>query len=310
MSLSGQQAFSRRPSWPMRHRPVWLSLCRLRRLREGRSGHGLQPFALSALVPRGDVRAGCGRCRRRRCGTGIGLRRHRAAAAVVDVLAAIAAAAIASGAVGLPDAGEAAGTLSGATATGITTATAFGVVTICPLGGGDAVGWAAVSLCRKTLLRSISYRRFSKHRTSPWIAGPRRYWRRHWRRMAARCWHWRLSGPLSLRSGRSRSLFCDRCVVAGGGVVVGPAWRGEGLRRRRGGRCCRRRCCCRPAPQKCRFPARIGPGRPRRRALKRHVGGCIWRHAEHGRPLAMNWRIVSKDRAIPCLKKYLYLSIS
>ena len=50
-------------------------------------------------------------------------------AAVTGVLAAIAAAAIASGAVPVPDVGVAAGTSVGATGTGIATATGFGVVT-------------------------------------------------------------------------------------------------------------------------------------------------------------------------------------
>jgi hypothetical protein len=65
---------------------------------------------------------------------------------VVAELAAIAAAAIASGAVALPDDGEAAGTIVDAIATGITTATGVGVVAAGPSCCAGLAGLAGLAL--------------------------------------------------------------------------------------------------------------------------------------------------------------------
>src|SRR5258707_6533755 len=56
---------------------------------------------------------------------------------------------------------------------------------------------------------------------------------------------------------------------------------------------------------------RIGLGGSWRRGLKRQACCCFWRDAEHRRPLGMKLdHEISKDRAIPSSKKYLYISIS
>ena len=232
----------------------------------------------------------------------------------------MAAAAIASGAVALPDAGGAAGASVAAAAIGNRhgdrVRRASRPVRPAPARRPDRLRNRWPKPGRKADLRSISqaspssrrawYRRARAHRRSP----------RHWPRRRRAFWHWRRD-RLNHSAPRGRqppSRAIAGCPPRSRGVV-GAALRGGLLLGARivvgagvvavGGRVVvdqRRETV---------VSARLVgfAGFRRRRALERHVGYWICCHAGHGRPFANEvWTEISKDRATPGSKKYIMIS--